>query len=69
MLMQFAKKELAEFIQADEADVVHLTNATAAVNTVLFSSRLRQGDLLLITSITYPAVSHLLGLCNHQKTI
>ena len=69
MLMQFAKKALADFIQADEADVVHLTNATAAVNTILFSSKLRQGDLLLITSITYPAVSHLPGLCNHQKTL
>lgn len=62
--VQYAKQELANFIHADEADLVHLTNATAAVNTVLFSSKLRQGDLVLITSITYPAV----GLPLHCNT-
>lgn len=54
---QIAKRRLAEFVGAKEGDIVHMTNATAAVNTVLLSTPLRKSDLLLITSITYPAVS------------
>ena len=37
--------------------MVHLQNATAAVNTVLNSVELRPGDLVLTTSISYAAVS------------
>ena len=47
---------MAGLIGADSADVAPVVNATAAINTVVASAQLRTGDLLLVTSITYPAV-------------
>lgn len=57
IVAQVAKRRVAAFVRACEADIVHCTNATTAANIVLNSTQLRQGDLLLITSITYAAVS------------
>ena len=54
--MQAAVREVAALIGAEPADVVALANATSAVNIVVNSMDLCQGDLLLMTSITYPAV-------------
>lgn len=39
--------------------VVPVPNATTAVNAVVRSMGLRQGDLVLITNATYPAVRRL----------
>lgn len=49
-------QEVAALIGAEPADVVALANATSAVNIVVNSVDLRRGDLLLMTSLTYPAV-------------
>ena len=47
---------MAALIGARSGDVVPVANATTAVNAVISSVPLRRGDLLLMTSITYPAV-------------
>ena len=45
--------------------MVPIANATAAANAVISSVSLRRGDLLMMTSITYPAVRPcLLPLCH-----
>ena len=51
--------------------MVMLANATAAANAVIQSIALRRGDLLMMTSLTYPAVSSYLGIsifCDWCKT-
>ena len=48
--------ELAGFVGADPQDVVPVVNATTAVNVVLNSLSLGLGDLILLTTLTYPAV-------------
>ncbi len=37
--------------------MIMLANATAAANAVIQSVALRRGDLLMMTNLTYPAVS------------
>lgn len=51
-----AVADVAEFVQADWQDVVPVVNATSAVNAVVQSLQLKRGDLLLMSSTTYPAV-------------
>ncbi len=41
--------------------MVMLANATTAANAVIQSVALRRGDLLMMTSLTYPAVSPFLS--------
>ena len=60
--VQAASDEVAKLLHADPADVVPVVNATAAVNTVLASTQLQPGDLIMTTSITYNAVRLCLGL-------
>lgn len=48
---------MASLIGANGRDVVPVTNATAAANAVINAVSLRRGDLLLMTNLTYPAVS------------
>ena len=47
---------MAALIGARSRDVVPVPNATTAVSAVISSVPLRRGDLLLMTSLTYPAV-------------
>lgn len=54
---QVAREEVAELIRADAADVAPVVNATSAVQAVAASVQLQPGDMILITSITYNAVS------------
>ena len=47
---------MAALIGARSSDVVPVANATSAASAVISSIPLRRGDLLLMTSLTYPAV-------------
>lgn len=51
-----ARDQVARLVGAQEGDVVCVPNATTAINCVVNSLHLRKGDLLLMTSLTYPAV-------------
>jgi hypothetical protein len=50
--------DVAGFVGADWRDVVPVTNATTGVNAVLQSLKLQKGDLILMTNVTYAAVSN-----------
>ena len=47
---------MAALVGARSSDVVMIANATAAANAVIQTIALRRGDLLMMTSLTYPAV-------------
>ncbi|MBF0286100.1 MAG: aminotransferase class V-fold PLP-dependent enzyme [Magnetococcales bacterium] len=49
---------LAEFLAADEGNLLFMSNATTAVNTVFHSLRLPAGGEILLTNHVYPAVRH-----------
>lgn len=51
-----AREAVSQLIGAQPADVAFAMNSTACVNMVVASIRLQPGDLLLLTSLTYPAV-------------
>ena len=53
---QAARQDVAALIGARSSDVVPVANATTAASAVISSVPLRRGDLLLMTSLTYPAV-------------
>jgi isopenicillin-N epimerase len=55
-LLAAAGAELGAFLGADPDDLAFVTNATAGVNTVLASLRLRPSDQLLTTDHEYNAV-------------
>lgn len=54
-LLDAARHDLAEFLHCDTQDLVFVPNATAGVNTVLNSLKLRKGDELLVTDHEYNA--------------
>ncbi len=55
-----ARRALAQFLGVNAADLVFLPNATAGVNAVVRSLRLRRGDELLTTSLDYNACRNVL---------
>lgn len=54
-LLDAARNEAAAFVDAESKDFVFVRNATSAVNTVLGSLPLTQGDELLLTNHGYAA--------------
>lgn len=60
-LLDQARANLAEFVGADERDLVCTSNATEAVNTVLRSLEFEPGDELLCTD-------HVYGACRNALT-
>jgi isopenicillin-N epimerase len=53
--LQPARTALAGFIGANQRDLVFVTNATTAVNSVVRSWKLRRGDEILTTNLDYNA--------------
>lgn len=56
-----ARQELAKFVGARPQDLVFVTNATAGINAVVRSLRLRRGDELLTTNLDYNACRNVLA--------
>jgi isopenicillin-N epimerase len=56
-LLRLAAAEVADFVGCEGDDLVFVDNATAGVNAVLQSLRLRAGDEILVTDHTYGAVT------------
>ncbi|KAK6170132.1 hypothetical protein SNE40_018601 [Patella caerulea] len=59
-LLADVTRRLAKFVDCDPTDLVLINNATTAINTVIRSSSIKAGDVILILSITYGAVKKLL---------
>jgi len=59
-LLDEARRTLAQFVGADPAGLVFVTNATTATNTVLRSLNFKPGDELLVTDHEYNAVRNAL---------
>jgi isopenicillin-N epimerase len=55
-----SRRELARFVGARPQDIVFMSNATAGVNAVLRSVRLKRGDEILTTSLDYNACRNVL---------
>jgi isopenicillin-N epimerase len=58
--LQSTRSVLADFLGVDAKDLVPVTNATAGVNAVVRSLRLRSGDELLSTDHAYNACQNVL---------
>ncbi len=56
-----ARRALARFVGANPKDLAFVTNATAGVNAVVRSLRLKSGDELLTTSLDYNACRNVLA--------
>ncbi|XP_021365491.1 probable L-cysteine desulfhydrase, chloroplastic [Mizuhopecten yessoensis] len=56
---------IAMFVNANPEDVVLVQNATTGINTILKSLNLKEGDGILATDNTYPAIQF---TCEHVKT-
>jgi len=66
-LLEEARACLAGFVGADPQDLVVVPNATAGVNTVLRSFRLRPGDELLVTDHEYNACRNALDFAARRS--
>lgn len=58
--LQPSRVRLAQFVGAGASDLVFVNNATAAVNAVLRSVKLRRGDQILTTNLDYNACRNVL---------
>ncbi len=70
--LQSARSALADFIGVEAKDLVPVTNATAGVNAVVRSLRLRSGDELLTTDHAYNACQNVLieaARCARAKVV
>ena len=67
-MLDKARAELGRFIGAPEADLAWVPNATTAVNSVLRSFPLREGDELLTTDHEYNACRNILEFVAHQAS-
>ncbi|KAL8613278.1 hypothetical protein ACOMHN_001602 [Nucella lapillus] len=54
-----AREAVAEFLGADVEDIVFVTNSTSGVNCVLRSLKLKAGDAVMGTSLTYHSLKEL----------
>ncbi len=59
-----AVADLATFLHASADDIVPVANATTAVNAVVQSVPLQKGDVVLVTTATYPAVRVMSDTCD-----
>lgn len=55
-LMDISRAALAQFIHCDERDLVFVTNPSTAMNTIIKSLNLKEGDEVLTTNQEYGAV-------------
>jgi isopenicillin-N epimerase len=63
-----ARREIARFLKAREADIALVTNASAGVSAVLASFGLREGDEVLRSDHAYGAVSYAIArACRHHN--
>ncbi len=58
-----AREDLARFLRADPDELAFVTNATSAVNAVVRSLELKEGDELLTTNHGYNACNNVLAEC------
>lgn len=56
----YVTRSLSKFIGCDAQDVVLVTNATTAINTVVRSIKLKENDCIYLLNVTYGAVKKLL---------
>jgi len=63
-----ARKRLADFVEADENDLVFAENSTAAMNVVANSVSLKPGDQVLLTDHEYGAVFRIWRRACQQTT-
>ncbi|MBM3841219.1 MAG: aminotransferase class V-fold PLP-dependent enzyme [Verrucomicrobia bacterium] len=66
-LLDQARSRLAEFLGADPADLVFVSNATSGVNTVLRSLQFEPGDELLVTNHEYNACRNALNFAAERS--
>ena len=59
-LIEPARAAVAKFIGARRRDLVFTTNATAGINAVVRSLKLRRGEALLTTNLDYNACHNVL---------
>jgi isopenicillin-N epimerase len=65
-LLNPSRDELARFIGANARDLVFVTNATTAINSVVRSLRLGPGDEVLTTNHDYNACRNVLAKATHR---
>jgi hercynylcysteine S-oxide lyase len=67
--IEHSRKLMAEFLDADEDNLVLVTNATTALNTVLRSYPLNIGDKILFCSTIYGSCLHTLQFLENRQDI
>lgn len=65
-LHEASRRKAAAFVNSLPEDMVFVSNATAAVNTVFRSLKLEPGDEILITNHIYPACRRILEYISEQ---
>lgn len=68
-LMDVSKKALADFIHCEEEDLIFVTNPSTAMNTIIKSLDLQEGDEVLTTNQEYGAVDRTWNFLMKKKGI